>query len=119
VFGASEDLDEIVSGEQRSQHQQAREVELTGGDRVEQRGKAAHETGGSDATKRLVFREPKLVNAIAVEARASASAMDAARFDLPEVREQARQELVRATDEPSRDCEQLRVGELSRCSRCS
>jgi hypothetical protein len=27
--------------------------------------------------------------------------MDAARFDLAEVREQARQELVRATDQPS------------------
>src|SRR4030095_2211342 len=66
VLGASEDLDEIVRGEQRSQHQQARQVELTGGDRVEQRGKAAHETGGGDAPKRLVFRETKLVNAIAV-----------------------------------------------------
>jgi hypothetical protein len=40
--------------------------------------------------------------------------VDATRFDLTEAREQARQELVRATDEPSRGGEQLRIRELVR-----
>jgi hypothetical protein len=38
--------------------------------------------------------------------------VDAARFDLSEVAEQARQELIRAPDEAARGREQLRVGEL-------
>jgi hypothetical protein len=38
----------------------------------------------------------------------------AARFDLGEVTEQARQKLIRATDQAACGREQLRVGELGR-----
>jgi hypothetical protein len=76
-------------------------VELTGGNGIEQRGKAAYEASRADAAKGFVFGEAEFVDAVGVEARAGPSAMDTARFDLREVLEQARQELVRATDEPA------------------
>jgi hypothetical protein len=101
MLGEREDLHEIVGGEVRTQHQQAREVELAGGNGIEQHGKAAHEASRADAAERFVFGETQLVNTIRVQARASAGAMDPARFDLGEVREQARQQLIRATDEPA------------------
>jgi hypothetical protein len=86
VFGASEDLDEVVRGEERAEHQQAREVELASGNGLQQQGEAAHEAGGSDTAIRFVFGEAQLVDAVGVEARAGTSAVDAARFDLAEVR---------------------------------
>jgi hypothetical protein len=101
VFGECEDLDEIVGGQVGTQHQQPGEVEFTCGNGIEQCGKAAHEASRADAAERFVFGETQLVNTIRVQARASAGAMDPARFDLGEVREQARQQLVRATDEPA------------------
>ena len=75
-------------------------MELTGGNGIEQRGKTAHEASGADAAEGFVFGKAQLVDAVSVEARAGTSAVDTARFDLGEVSEQARQELVRATDEP-------------------
>ena len=101
MFGEREDLDEIVGGEVRTQHQQAREVELTCGNGIEQRGKAAHEACRADAAEGFVFGKAELVDAVGVEARAGTSAVDTAHFDLGEVREQARQQLIRATDEPA------------------
>jgi hypothetical protein len=89
-------------------------MKLPRGDGLQEHRKAAHESGGRDAAKRFIFGEAKLVDAIRVEARTGASAVDAARFDLTQVREQARQELVRATDEPSCDGEEFRVRELVR-----
>ena len=100
VLGEREDLDEIFGGEVGTQHQQAREVEFTGGNGIEQRGKTAHEASRADAAECFVFGKAELVDAVGVEARAGTSAVDAALFDLGEVGEQARQELVRATDEP-------------------
>jgi hypothetical protein len=91
----------LSGGEVRTQHQQAREVELTGGNGIEQRGKAAHEAGRADAAKGFVFGKAEFVDTIGVEARADTSAVDTALFDFGEVREQARQQLVRATDEPA------------------
>jgi hypothetical protein len=101
MLGEREDLDEIVGGDVGTEHQPAREVELTGGNGIEQRGKAAHEASCADAAKGFVFGKAEFVNAIGVEARAGTGAVDAARFDLGEVCEQARQQLVRATDEPA------------------
>jgi hypothetical protein len=101
VLGEHEDLDEIVGGEVGIQHQQAREVELTSGNRIEQHGEAAYEASRADAAKGFVFGEAEFVDAVRVEARAGTSAVDAPRFDLGEVLEQARQKLIRATDEPA------------------
>jgi hypothetical protein len=43
--------------------------------------------------------------------------VDAARFDLREVRQQARKQLVRGTHEAPRSGEQVSVGELSETGR--
>jgi hypothetical protein len=101
VLGECEDLDKIVGGEVRTQHQWAREVELPGSDGIEQRGEAAYEASRADAAKGFVFGKAEFVVAVSVEARAGTSAVNTARFDLREVREQARQKLIRATDEPA------------------
>jgi hypothetical protein len=117
MLGSGQYLRQVLGREVRVEHQQTGEVELARSDGLEQLGKAAHEARGGDPAKRFVFREAQFVNAIAVEARAGTGTVDAAGFDLAEVPEQARQELVRATDEPSRGREQLRVGEVGRGKR--
>jgi hypothetical protein len=89
-------------------------VKLPRGDGLQERRKAAHESSGGDAAKRFVFGEAEFVDAVGIKARTGANAVDPARFDLTEVREQARQELIRATDEPSRGGEELRIRELGR-----
>ena len=89
-------------------------MKLAGRDGVEQGRKAANKARRGNAAEGLVLGEAKVVDAVGVEARAGTGAMDAACLDLGEVGEQARQELIRATDEAARGGEQLRVGELGR-----
>ena len=113
VLGSGQHLRHVVGGEVRAEHQQGGEVELACGNRVEQGGKAAHEARGGDAAVGFVFGEAQFVDAVDVEARACADAVDTAGLHLGEVGEQGRQELVRTTDESSRGGEELAVGELS------
>jgi hypothetical protein len=89
-------------------------MKLSRGHSLQEHGKAAHQPSGGDSAKRFIFGEAKLVDTVRVEARTGANAVNATRFDLTEVREQARQEQVRATDEPSRGGEELRIRELVR-----
>ena len=111
MLRSGEDLDEVTFGEVRAEHEQPGEVELAGGERVEQRREASDETSGSDAAKGLVLREAEFVNAVGVEARAGARAVNAARFDLAEVEEELGEQLVRATHEAAGAFEELGVGE--------
>jgi hypothetical protein len=113
VFGAGKHFDEIFGGEERAQHQEARQVQFAFGDGRQQRGKATHMASRSDAPERFVFGETQFVHAVGVQARTGTSAVKATRFDLSQVREETRQELVRAADEASRGREELRVGELA------
>jgi hypothetical protein len=62
-------------------------VKLPRGHGLQEHGKAVHESSGRDSAKRFVFGEAKLVNTESVEARTGSHAVDAARFDLTEVRE--------------------------------
>src|SRR5690349_7193808 len=109
MFRACENLREILLVQVRPQHEQPSEVKLPRGERIQQCRKAPHQAGRRDSTKRLVLREAKLVDAIRVEARASADPMDAARFHLAEVREQLREQLVRPPHETACTSKQLGV----------
>jgi hypothetical protein len=113
VLGTEQDLAEVLFGEVGAEHQEAGEVELAGGNRVQKYGKTANETGGGDAAKGLVFGVAQLVDAIGVEARADTYPMDTARLDLAEVREQGGEQLIGAADETACGREQLGVGELA------
>jgi hypothetical protein len=106
------DLDEVRLGEVRAEHEQPGEVELARGQRVEQRREASDETSGCNSAKSLVLREAELVDAVRVEARAGARAVNAARFDFAEVDEELGEQLVRATNETAGSVEELGVGEL-------
>jgi hypothetical protein len=98
----------------RTEHQEASEVKFSCGYVIEQRGKAAHEAGGGNSAIRFVLRQAQFVDAVDIEARAGAGAVDAARLDLGEVGKQGGEQLVRATDEASRGDEQFGVEELRR-----
>jgi hypothetical protein len=112
VFGAREDLDEVRLGEVRAKHEQAREMELAGGESVEQCWEASDETSGGNAPESLVLRQAQFVDTVGVEARAGPRAVNAARFDLAEVDEELGKQLVRTTHEAARPFEELGIGEL-------
>jgi hypothetical protein len=78
----------VLFGEVGPEHQEAGEVELAGGNRVQEGGETADEAGGGDAAKGLVFGVAEFVDAVDVEARAGTRPMDAARLDLAEVGEE-------------------------------
>jgi hypothetical protein len=113
VLGTEQDLAEVLVGEVGSEHQEAGEVELAGGNRVQKNGETADETGGGDAAKGLVFGAAQFANAVGVQARTGTYSMDAARLDLAEVGEQGSERLVGAADETARGREQLGVRELA------
>jgi hypothetical protein len=98
--------------EVRAKHEQAREVELARAERVEQRGEPSDETSGSNAAKGFVLGEAELVNAVGVEARTGARAVNAAGFGLAEVDEELGEQLVGATHEPASPLEELGVRQL-------
>ncbi len=102
MLGSGEDVEVIVPRQVWSEHQETGEVELSGSDGVEERGKLVDEARGGHAANRGVFREAQLVNAVGVQARTRSSAVEAARFDLAEVREQRRKHLVRTPDQRAR-----------------
>src|SRR5215471_13390234 len=102
MFGAGEDFDHVLLGEVGAEHEQAREVELAEGDGVTQRREASDEARSGNPAKGFVFREPKLVDAIDVKARARSGAVNATGLDLAEVREELGEKLVRAPNETAR-----------------
>jgi hypothetical protein len=112
VLGSSEHLDQILFGEMRAEHQKTGEVKLPRGDGAAEERKAAHQASGGDPAISFVLRETQLVDAIGVQTRAGAAAMDAASFDLGKMQEQGGEQLVRTTDEQARCDEQLRVREV-------
>jgi hypothetical protein len=61
---------------------------LAGGDRIEQRRKTPYEARRRNSTKRLVFGEAKLIDAVRVEARACSRPMNATCLDFSEVRQE-------------------------------
>jgi hypothetical protein len=95
-----------------AEHEQPGEMELSGGESAEQYGEASDETSGGNAPEGLVFRQAELVDAIRVEARARAGAVNAAGFDLAEMDEELREQVVRTIHEAARPFEELGVGEL-------
>jgi hypothetical protein len=113
MLGECHDLDVIGIGQVRTEQEKTREVKLAAGDRLEQRRELSYETRGLGSTKRAVFGEAELVDAVRVEARAAALAMDPTSFDLGEVSEERCQDLIRAANEASSAREKLVVGELA------
>jgi hypothetical protein len=87
-------------------------MELAGGESVEQRREASDETSGRNPPESLVLRETELIDAVNVEARAGASAVNAARFDLAEVDEELSEQVIGTTHEAPRAFKELGVGEL-------
>jgi hypothetical protein len=112
VLGAREDMGEVSLVEVRAEHEQPGKVELAGGQRVQECREASDETSGGNAAKGFVFGEAELINAVGVEARAGARAVNAARFDLAEVNEELGEQLVRATHEAAGSREELAIGEM-------
>jgi hypothetical protein len=112
MLGARKNPGEVRFREVRAKHQEPSEVELVRGQRIEQRRKAPDETRSCYATKCLVFREAELVDAVGVEARAGARAVDATGFHLGEVGEELGQDLIRAPYETACTRKQLSVREV-------
>ena len=102
MLGADENLAQIFLGEVLAEHKKTGQVQLAGGDGIEERRKAPNESCSCNAPEGFVLRQAKLVDAIGVEARAGARAMDAASLHFAEVGEQRGEEQIRATDEASR-----------------
>ncbi len=117
MFGARQHLDQVLCRQVRAEQQHGREVQLAAGNSVEKLGKASQQPCRAHAPKRRIFRELQLVNAIRVHTGAGAAAMNAARFDLPQVRQQCPQQLIRGTDEPARDRKQLGIGKVGELRR--
>jgi hypothetical protein len=97
-LGARDYLDVVFWREDRADLQQSRQVQLASGDGLDQQRKAFHQFRCAGASRRSVFREAKLVDAVRVKARAGTTAMNAARFDLCEVRQQCREDLIGRAD---------------------
>src|SRR6188472_1604435 len=99
MLGTRHDLYEVALCEVRSEHQEARQVKLSGGDGTEQRREALHESSCGNPAKCLVFRETELIDAVRVKARRCACAMNPALLDLGEVLEELREKSIRPTHE--------------------
>jgi hypothetical protein len=112
VLGTRKDLDQIILREVRAKHEQPCEVELAGTHSLEQCREASDETSGGNAAKGLVLREAELVDAVSVETRAGARAVNAAQFDLAEVNEELGEHLIRAAYEAARPSKELGVREM-------
>ena len=115
LFGSElssrEHLGEVRIREVRSELQESSEMELSSLDRAEEQWKALHEPSRGDAPIGSVLGHPKFINAIGVNARAGASAMDPARLDLGQVCEQRSEDAIRLADEPPRSREQVDIRE--------
>lgn len=66
MLRARQHLDDVLGGEVRAEHQEAGEVELAGGDRVEQSRKSSNQARCGDAPEGFVFRKPQLVEAVSI-----------------------------------------------------
>jgi hypothetical protein len=86
----------------RPEQEQPGEVELAGSDGIEQPRKFADEPRRRDAAHRRIFRQSELVDAVREQARARAGAVQTARFDLAQMREQRCEHVVRSSDQPAR-----------------
>jgi hypothetical protein len=69
-------------------------MQLAFGDRIQNRWKSLHQLCRASAARGGILREPKLVNAVRVEARAAARPVEAPRINLCEVLEQRREHLI-------------------------
>jgi hypothetical protein len=82
-----QELRVVFLGQIGPDQQQAGQVQGGFREHVEQDRELPRQTRRATAALRLVLRHAQLVNAISVERGAGALAMDAARFDLPEMDE--------------------------------
>ena len=112
VLGAGHHVAEVLARQVRPEQEQPGEVELAGSDGIEQPRKLADEPRRRDAAHRRVFGQSELVDAVREQTRASARAMQSARFDLAQMREQRCEHLIRSSDQPARVRQQLRIREL-------
>src|SRR6478752_701086 len=91
-------------------------MQLATRDRVNQQREALDQLRRTGAARGGVFRETQLVDAVGVEARAGAAAMEPARFDLCQMNEQRGERSIRRADQAARALEQLTVRQMRKAA---
>jgi hypothetical protein len=104
---AAKDLRVPFAPQVRADHEHARQVDLALCDGVAELGVLAHEMGCFRTPERRVLSHPELVNAVGVERRAGALAVDAAPLHLTEVGKQVGQRDIGARGQPLHRGKQL------------
>ena len=112
MFCQPQDLAVVLLGQVGPEQEQAGQVKLAGSDLLEHDRELPCELRGARGAERRILGHPKLVHAVSTEAGAGPHAVNAASFDLGEVRKQAGELLVRTRDEASRAGEQGGVREM-------
>jgi hypothetical protein len=112
VLGECQQLTMILLGKMGPEHQNARQVDLSGGDLLEEDRELSCNLGGASATEGGILGESKLVDTIGVEGRAGAFAMNAACVQFGQVREERGQELIGSSDEATSARVQVFVREM-------
>jgi hypothetical protein len=108
-FRAAHYLDDVFRREMGGKHQYTGQVQLTVRDGFEQQRKALYQLGRTRTPRRCVLRKTQLINAVGVQARARSGAVQPARIELGQMRQQGREHLIRFSDKLARLGQQLAI----------